>query len=94
MQSEYGEKGFEVIGLDIDPGSDTAEGVKDFIQEFKINYKVAFAQKDLAVSLMKGGNIPQSLVVGRDGRIVKHFIGFSPERTPKLMREAIEQSLQ
>jgi thiol-disulfide isomerase/thioredoxin len=94
MQDQYGEKGFEVVGLDIDPKSDQPEDVQAFVKEFKINYKVAFAEEPLARSLMKGGNIPQSLVIGRDGKIVKHFIGFSPEKTPALMREAIEQALQ
>src|SRR5689334_8499877 len=54
MQDEYGDKGFEVIGLDIDPGSDQPEDVQKFAKEFKINYKVAFADADLARSLMKG----------------------------------------
>lgn len=94
MQEEYGPRGFEVIGLDIDPGSDTPEDVKDFIKEFKINYKVAFADRELASSLMRGGNIPQSLVVGRDGHVLVHFTGFSLVSTPKRMRAAIEQALQ
>jgi thiol-disulfide isomerase/thioredoxin len=94
MQTEYGPKGFEVIGLDIDPESDTAEDVSKFSKEFKINYKVAFAEAELARSLMRGGNIPQSLVVGRDGRVVVHFTGFNAVSTPKRMRAAIEQALQ
>ena len=94
MQNEYGPKGFEVVGLDIDPKSDSPEDVQSFAKDFKINYKVAFAEEPLARSLMKGGNIPQSLVIARDGKIVKHFIGFSPEKTPGLMREAIEQALK
>ncbi|HEX8890622.1 MAG TPA: TlpA disulfide reductase family protein [Pyrinomonadaceae bacterium] len=94
MQNEYGPKGFEIVGLDIDPKSDSPEDVQSFMKDFKINYKVAFAEEPLARSLMKGGNIPQSLVIGRDGKIVKHFIGFSPEKTAPLMREAIEQALQ
>jgi thiol-disulfide isomerase/thioredoxin len=94
MQTEYGPRGFEVIGLDIDPDSDTAEDVSSFSKEFKINYKVAFAEADLARSLMRGGNIPQSLVVGRDGHVIVHFTGFSAVSTPKRMRAAIEQALQ
>jgi thiol-disulfide isomerase/thioredoxin len=94
MQSEYGPRGFEVIGLDIDPESDSAEDVSKFSKEFDINYKVAFAEADLARSLMRGGNIPQSLVVGRDGHVIVHFTGFSAVSTPKRMRAAIEQALQ
>jgi thiol-disulfide isomerase/thioredoxin len=94
MQTEYGPRGFEVIGLDIDPDSDTAEDVNAFSKEFKINYKVAFAEAELARSLMRGGNIPQSLVVGRDGHVLVHFTGFNAVSTPKRMRAAIEQALQ
>jgi hypothetical protein len=32
-------------------------------------------------------------VVSRDGRIVKHFTGFSAYSTPQLMRQAIEEAL-
>jgi len=94
MQTEYGPRGFEVIGLDIDPDSDTAKKVSDFSKEFNINYKVAFAEAELARSLMSGGNIPQSLVVGRDGHVLVHFTGFNAVSTPKRMRAAIEQALQ
>jgi thiol-disulfide isomerase/thioredoxin len=94
LQKEYGPRGFEVVGLDIDPDSDTPEDVRDFAKQFDINYKVAFADRELAMSLMRGGNIPQSMVVGRDGQIIEHLVGFSPTNTPKRLREAIEKALQ
>ena len=94
IQKEFGPKGLEVIGLDIDPDDDTPEKVLAFADEFKINYKLAFANRELAMSLMRGVNIPQTIVVGRDGKIVDHFIGFSPVRTPEKLRAAIEKALQ
>lgn len=94
LQKEYGPKGFEVIGLDIDPDSDSPEDVKKFADEFDINYKLAFAERELAISLMRGNSIPQSIVVGRDGRIIDHFVGYSATNTPKKLRAAIEQALQ
>jgi thiol-disulfide isomerase/thioredoxin len=93
LQKEYGPQGFEVIGLDIDPDSDTEEDVRAFAKEFKINYKLAFADRELAMALMRGGNIPQSIVVNRDGQIVEHMVGFHPVRTPERMRAAIVQAL-
>jgi thiol-disulfide isomerase/thioredoxin len=94
MQKEYGPKGFEVVGLDIDPESDTPEDVTRFAKEFDINYKLAFADRELAISLMRGGNIPQSIIVNRDGQITEHLVGFHPVNTPKRMRAAIEQALK
>lgn len=94
LQKEFGPKGLEIIGLDIDPDSDTEEDVRAFAKEFDINYKLAFADKDLAASLMRGNNIPQSIVVGRDGKIIEHFVGFNPTRTPPKLRAAIEKALE
>jgi peroxiredoxin len=37
--------------------------------------------------------IPQSFVISRDGKIMKHFSGFNPLSTPTLMRQAIEEAL-
>jgi thiol-disulfide isomerase/thioredoxin len=94
LQKEFGPRGLEVIGLDIDPDSDSPEDVKAFADKYDINYKLAFADNELARSLMSGGNIPQSIVVGRDGRITEHFIGFNPVRTPEKLRAAIEKAIQ
>jgi thiol-disulfide isomerase/thioredoxin len=94
LQKDFGSRGFEVIGLDIDPKSDTPEDVRAFAKEFNINYKLAFIERELTLSLMRGGNIPQSLVVGRDGRIVEHLVGFNKETTPKRLRAAIEKALE
>jgi thiol-disulfide isomerase/thioredoxin len=94
LQKEYGPRGFEVVGLDIDPDSDTPEDVRAFAKEFDINYKLAFADREMAMSLMRGGNIPQSMVVGRDGQIIEHLVGFSPTNTPPKLRAAIERALQ
>jgi peroxiredoxin len=37
--------------------------------------------------------VPQSFVISRDGRIVKHFQGYNPLSTPALMRQAVEEAL-
>ncbi|HKR02728.1 MAG TPA: TlpA disulfide reductase family protein [Pyrinomonadaceae bacterium] len=96
LQKEFGPRGLQVVGLNIDPDneSETPERVRAFAKEFSINYQLAYAERDLTISLMRGGNIPQSLVIGRDGRVVEHLVGFSQERTPKRLRDAIERALQ
>lgn len=94
LQKELGERGLEVIGLDIDPASDTVEAVREFMDEFKVNYKVAFLERQYAAALMAGnGSIPQSYVITRDGKIYKRFIGFSSVSTPPQLRAAIEEAL-
>lgn len=95
IQQEYGARGLEVVGLDIDPDNpmEAPERVRAFAKEFNINYKLAYVKKEVAVALMRGNNIPQSIVVSRDGHILEHSTGFHPVNTPKKLRAAIERGL-
>jgi cytochrome c biogenesis protein CcmG/thiol:disulfide interchange protein DsbE len=94
LQKEFGPRGLEIFGLDIDPESDTTEAVREFMDQYKVNYKVAFLERQYASALMAGnGSIPQSYVITRDGKIYKRFVGFSPSQTPPQLRTAIEEAL-
>jgi thiol-disulfide isomerase/thioredoxin len=86
----------EFIGLTNEDPEEDAEKVKDFVREQKINYTVGWTTQDFALGLMLGNvrnSIPQSFVITRDGRIFKRFIGFNPQQTPQLMREAVEHAV-
>jgi thiol-disulfide isomerase/thioredoxin len=94
LQKELGPRGVEVYGLDIDPLQDSPEDVLAFMKEFKVNYKVAFLERQYAVMLMSdNGSIPQSYVITRDGKIHSRFIGFSAASTAPRIRAAIEEAL-
>jgi peroxiredoxin len=98
MNNEYKARGLVVLGLatTYNEHNDQAH-VKDFIRAQNINYKIVWDDGTLAaplVQLVQGQSvIPQSFVISRDGRIVKHFQGFSPYSTPQLMRQAVEDAL-
>ncbi len=95
LQKEMAARGVEVIALDIDPVQDTPEDVKAFVKEFKVNFKVAFLERQFAAILLSdNGSIPQSYVITRDGKIYKRYVGFSPVSTPPQLREAIEDALK
>lgn len=94
LYKEFRPKGLEVVGLSTENPEASAEGVKRFVQDFNINYRIGWATPEVAITLMQGRDaIPQSFVVGRDGRIVKRFVGFNKASTPSLLKEAIEQAL-
>ncbi len=61
------------------------------------NYKILWDDGALAGPLVQSVNgrsvIPQSFVISRDGKIVKHFSGFNAQQTPTLMRQAVEEAL-
>lgn len=98
MNNEYKSRGLIVIGLatTYNENNDQAH-VKDFIRAQNINYKIVWDDGTMAaplVQLVQGQSvIPQSFVISRDGRIVKHFQGFNPYSTPMFMRQAVEEAL-
>jgi thiol-disulfide isomerase/thioredoxin len=95
FHKEYRTKGLEVVGLSTENPEASAEGVRRFVQEYKMEYPVGWVTADVAIALMQGRDaIPQSFVIARDGRILKRFVGFSAAATPQQMRDAIEEALK
>ncbi|HSE34140.1 MAG TPA: TlpA disulfide reductase family protein [Pyrinomonadaceae bacterium] len=95
LYNEFKSQGFEIVGLSTENPDTSAEAVREFVSSFQMGYTVGWATRDVAISLMRGdGAIPQSFLVTRDGRIVKRFVGFSRDTTPKQLRQAIEAALK
>jgi thiol-disulfide isomerase/thioredoxin len=98
MSSEYKSRGLVVLGVatTYNEQNDPTR-VKDFIKAQNVPYKIIWDDGSLAQPLVEAvqgrGVIPQSFVISRDGRIVKHFTGFNSASTPQLMRQAIEEAL-
>lgn len=98
MNSEYKARGLVVLGLATTYNEHRGiDYVKDFIRSKGINYRIVWDDGTMSgplVQLVQGQSvIPQSFVISRDGRIVKHFQGFNPYSTPQTMRMAVEEAL-
>ena len=98
ISNEYKSRGLVVLGLATTYNEQNdAEHVKEFIKAQNIPYKIIWDDGTLAAPLVQAVQaksvIPQSFVISRDGKIVKHFQGFSPYSTPLLMRQAINDAL-
>jgi thiol-disulfide isomerase/thioredoxin len=98
LNNEYKSRGLVVIGVATTYNErDNLDGVKEFVKAQKVDYKVLWDDGTLAQPLVQSvngrNNIPQSFVISRDGKIMKHFTGFSPVSTPTLMRQAVEDAL-
>ena len=92
IAKEYKEKGVEVIGLTNENPETDAEWGKQVSEAFNINYRIGWADDEMQAGLTRGRNsIPQTFIIGRDGKIVRHFVGFSPRLIPQ-MKAAIEEA--
>jgi cytochrome c biogenesis protein CcmG/thiol:disulfide interchange protein DsbE len=72
MQEEYGPRGLQILGISLD---DSAEPVRGFYRELKMNYPVALG--DAALAEKYGGvlGLPTAFLIGRDGRIRASHVG-------------------
>lgn len=98
ISNEYKARGLVVLGLatTYNERNDQAH-VKEYVLSQSVPYKIIWDDGTLAgplVQAVQGRSvIPQSFVISRDGRIVKHFTGFNALSTPQLIRQAIEEAL-
>ncbi|HKY33687.1 MAG TPA: TlpA disulfide reductase family protein, partial [Candidatus Polarisedimenticolia bacterium] len=87
LQKKLGASGVSVIGLNADeerPGTDLRTEVRAFAQRFAINYPIGLmnnrAWRDL-LDLTGGAggfSIPTTIVLGRDGRVLRIYPGYYP----------------
>ena len=98
ISNEYKARGLVVLGLATTYNEQNdPERVKNYVKAQNVPYKIIWDDGTLSGPLVQAVQarsvIPQSFVISRDGRIVKHFSGFNVYQTPQLMRQAIEESL-
>lgn len=94
LNKEFQSRGVEMIGLSTEDPDASAASVSEFVREYKVDYQIGWATREVAQTLMQGRtSIPQSFIIARDGRIVRRFIGFNPETTPPQLKQALEQAL-
>jgi peroxiredoxin len=72
MQNKYGSEGFQVIGISMD---DDAKPVREFSQQYKLNYPVAVGDDKLAERYGGVLGLPVNFIIDRDGRIYSKHLG-------------------
>lgn len=93
LHHEFRSQGVEVVGLSTETYEESSQSVPEFVQNYKVDYRVGWG-REIAGTLMQGRDaIPQSFVISRSGRIVKRFVGFNAIATPDQIREAIQEAL-
>ncbi|MDQ6652338.1 MAG: TlpA family protein disulfide reductase, partial [Acidobacteriota bacterium] len=76
LQKKYGPEGLQIVGLNVG-GPDDRIKVAEFARELGIQYSLGFPDKALTdLFLYDDQTIPQTFVLGRDGQLVKRFIGY------------------
>jgi glutathione peroxidase-family protein len=90
--NRYRQRGFTVLGLATDT-PDKIEDVKTFMRKAKITYPVGFLTTEVIAYYADGKNrgVPQMILFGTDGKMVKRLIGWNPQVEGELKRAIDEQ---
>lgn len=76
LEQNFGPRGLQIVGLNVG-GADDRIKVRDFAKELNIRYPLGFPNKALTdLFLSDNQTIPQTFVFGREGQLVRRFIGF------------------
>lgn len=78
------DKGFVILGVSID---DTAEQLKSFSNEFKVNYPLLLNDEKLENAYGPIYGVPVSIFIGRDGSICRKHMG-------EVKKEVLERELK
>jgi thiol-disulfide isomerase/thioredoxin len=92
LQKRLGTQGFKVVGLNVG-GEDDRPLVPEFVKQFGIQYQLAEPDGEtVRLFLADNDAIPQTFVLDRRGRLVRHFVGYDEEVAAEL-EEAVTTAL-
>jgi cytochrome c biogenesis protein CcmG/thiol:disulfide interchange protein DsbE len=91
LQKRYGPQGLQIVGLNLG-GQDDYDKVPEFAREFHIQYPLGIPDPELENLYINDDAIPQTLVIDRQGQLLKHFVGYDDSMGEELER-AIQSSL-
>lgn len=91
MTGKYADAGLVVIGVNVDAeAASAAEFLEQYPATFRIHYDIdAVLAKEFGVQAM-----PSSFVIGRDGAIKKHHLGFKVKRQEEYEAAIVAQLQQ
>lgn len=74
MQSEFGEENFVILGISVDQGDLSVVG--KFAKEYKINYPVLFADRNVVMAYGGISGVPTTFIVDRKGKVRDMVVGY------------------
>lgn len=90
MSEKYADEGLLVIGVNVDQDAGSAA---DFLQKYPAKFRIAYDQGGNLAREFGVQAMPSSFVIGRDGQIRAHHLGFKVKRQDDY-EAAIVEALQ
>ena len=97
LNKKYGKDGLIVIGLNLEDPVQDKLAVKKFVRDFGMDYQSVFAPPQIYRFLNSGAaasyRIPQTIVFGADGAVVRRLVGYNPRMGMEVLNGAVEKAV-
>ncbi|MCG3160169.1 MAG: Thiol-disulfide oxidoreductase ResA [Acidobacteria bacterium] len=97
IDKKHGKNGLIVIGLNLENPLEDRQAAQNFVREFGMKYQNVFAPGQI-YQFFNGAassyRIPQTIVFGADGKLIKRLVGFSPQAGRAALTSAVEQAMR
>ena len=92
MNADYKGRDLAIIGVTMEDERNTAEGVRNFVKGYKVDYPIAWVDLETYKALLEPGyQIPQTYILDRQGRQLYKFVGYAAaERVRGIIDQALE----
>ena len=87
LQKTYQEKGFEVIGMNMDRGD--VETVRRFVRSMDIPYPITLTPEEVSRNYSVSA-LPTTILIDKEGKIRQKFLGFTSEISRQITSTIVE----
>lgn len=88
LYKRFNDQGLEIVGIALDMEGATL--LNPFVQHYGITYPVVLGTREVVVDYGGIRGIPTTVLIDRDGRVAKHFVGFRP---PQVFEKSVQELL-
>ncbi|HKQ73160.1 MAG TPA: redoxin domain-containing protein [Blastocatellia bacterium] len=96
VHRKYAKDGLIVIGMNLEDPVEDRQAVKKFVKDFDMDYQSVFAPSQIYRFLNSGApsyRIPQTIVYGADGSVVRRLVGYNPRIGRDVLNRAVEKAI-
>jgi peroxiredoxin len=91
LHEQVKDKGVKVFAVNV---REEKPDVEQFVEQTKLKTPVLLDSQGEVSEKYKANAIPQTVVIGKDGKVAKVFVGFGGEESARALREAVEKAMK
>jgi peroxiredoxin len=91
LYEETKDKGVTIYAVNLQEEKDD---VQNFIKQTNLKTPVLLDSDGAVAQAYHANAIPQTMVIGKDGKVVKIFVGFSGDESAKELKQTVEKALK